>query len=189
MDMHVVLGVDVIERQSRGAKGFELGANLRFQLRPNARVKEEPHAGAYEILRERSVTIHEIGNVPRRENRTTVDDDHVQADAKRWHGASSRHGIVRRRGADHEAGGAEDSFAVSALDRLVDGARKAEVVSGDDDLSHGLGMPSLTGVASEDRSRPSYSARGRREAWPARHRQRCGNRRNLHAPSRDTAAW
>ena len=47
--MHVVMGIDVIERKTRLAEGFKLGTDLGLQLFPYPRPEEEVHSGIDEI--------------------------------------------------------------------------------------------------------------------------------------------
>ena len=46
MQMHMVVCVDMVQSETREAKGFELRPDFRFQLALHPRVKKELDAGA-----------------------------------------------------------------------------------------------------------------------------------------------
>jgi len=80
MQVHVVVGVGVIEDQAGGLKRLELGPNFRRQLPPDAGQEIISKTGAYEIAVESAVPVDEIWNALRRQNRPAPDDDEVQSD-------------------------------------------------------------------------------------------------------------
>ena len=59
MHVHVILKIDVMEREPGSGICLELRANLGFQRAARAGRKEKRHARVYEIARERAVAIDE----------------------------------------------------------------------------------------------------------------------------------
>jgi hypothetical protein len=78
VDVHVILRVHVVEHESAGGEGFELRADLVFQLTAHAWAKKEVDARANEIGRELSAAVDEIRHALGREKRTTVDEYDMQ---------------------------------------------------------------------------------------------------------------
>ncbi len=141
MDVHVVLRVDVIERQTRLRERFELRANLGLQLAARTGMKEIAHARRDEVAWEIAVAIDQIRNLRRRQLRASVHKNDVQPDRKRRQRTCARDGILRTGSSDHQAGRSQNPFAVRALDRIVDGRREAEIVRGYDQLARGSNAP------------------------------------------------
>jgi len=56
----------------------------------------------------------------------------MQPDAQLRQASGARHGVGRRRGADHQARGTEDAVRMRPFDGVVDLRRQAEIVGGDD---------------------------------------------------------
>ena len=79
MQVHVVMGIRVIEGQAGGLKGLELGPNFRSQLPPDAGQEKISKTGAHQITVEQAVFIDEIGNAFRGQHRFAPDDDEVQS--------------------------------------------------------------------------------------------------------------
>ena len=72
MQMQVLVGVDMIERQAGRAEGLELGADFCRQLAANLRQKEEPHAGAGHVAVESTVGADQGRNRGGRRHRASV---------------------------------------------------------------------------------------------------------------------
>ena len=62
----------------------------------------------------------------------TAQQGQMQAHSQVWVLAGEGHGFLASSFVHHQAGGGQNSFAMSADDRLVDGGRTAEVVGVDD---------------------------------------------------------
>jgi hypothetical protein len=60
----------------------------------------------------------------------------MQANAERGQGARTRDRIVHGRSAHHQARRGEDPFSMGALDGVVHGQRKTEVIGCDDECLH-----------------------------------------------------
>ncbi len=90
MDVHVVLRIDVIERQTRLRECFELRADLGLQLTPRAGMKEIAHARGDEVGWEVAVAIDQIRNVRRRQLGASVHENDVQPDCERGQRACAR---------------------------------------------------------------------------------------------------
>ena len=114
------------------AKRLELRADLARELTPNSRQKEKPKAGARHVSVEPAVAPHEAADFGARQSRRAVDQDQMQADPQVRQPARARHGVGRRRGRDHQAGGRQNAVPVRLLDGLVDGGVEAEIVGADD---------------------------------------------------------
>ena len=80
--MHVVVRVHVIQRETALREGFELSRDLRPQLRPDSRAKEDAHPGTEEIVEERSVGPHQKWDLLRREDGASLHQHEMQTHAQ-----------------------------------------------------------------------------------------------------------
>lgn len=131
MNVHVRLRVCVVERQPGGGETLELRADLRFELRARARFEEEAHTGARQVRQERTASIDEVGDAPGRQNRAAVNEHDVQADGEIGKSQCACDGVNRRRRADHQTRGTQNTVAVSEFDCFVDFGCGAEIVGVD----------------------------------------------------------
>jgi hypothetical protein len=105
MEVHVVVGIDVVERQSGCVERFELGPDLTRELAANARENEKSDAGTGHVPVEPALTAEEMGDLLLAENRMAVDQVQMQADAKLGKTMGAGHRIGRRLASDHQARG------------------------------------------------------------------------------------
>ena len=103
--MKMFVGVDVIQRQPICRKGFELGADLGGQLSSDPREKEKPDAVAGHPVAETTFCVDEIRDDGVRQDRLTVGQHQMQADAQTRKSASSRNRVGRGRCRNHQTGG------------------------------------------------------------------------------------
>ena len=132
MQVEVVMSVDVVERQTGGAKRRELRVDLRGELATHPRASEYVDADLHQVSAQPPIPIHEIRDALGRQRRKPVDQYQVQTDPQGRQAA--RHGDRLGRGASahHQAGGRENAALMRDLDGLIDLRRKAEVVGRDD---------------------------------------------------------
>jgi hypothetical protein len=136
MHVHVILRIDVVERQPGQRKTLELGSNFGRKLRPCTRSKEEANPGTDQIRQKRPVIVNEIRNPPRRQNGAAMNEYHVQPHRKIGQPPRSFNRIGRGRRTDHQACGAQHAVAMCPLYRLVDFRRNPEIVSGENQPLH-----------------------------------------------------
>jgi hypothetical protein len=132
MQMEVLVGIDMIEREAGRGKGRELGLDLGGKLAPHRRLQGNVKAHPRHIRPELPIGADEARDALRRQGRPAFDQHQVKADPKPRHGPCPRHGIGRGRRRDHQAGGRQHAFAVGLFDGVVDRVREAEIVGGDD---------------------------------------------------------
>ena len=80
--MHVLVSVDVIERQPSCAKRFELRSDLNGELVPHPRQKVKSKAGAHHSTVEHAGIVDETPYGAKRRARPSLDEDDVQPDAQ-----------------------------------------------------------------------------------------------------------
>lgn len=132
MQLHMVVGVHMIERQAGRAKTLELGANLGGELTPHLCKCEEAHAGKNQPGRKQSISADEIGNTLGRKDGTAADQNEMQPDPERRQTSRPLYRVLRRRRPDHQTRGIENALAVRPLDRFVDGNGSAEIIARND---------------------------------------------------------
>lgn len=134
MQMHMVVSVDMIERETGLEELLQLRANFRLQLLSCRRTEEEIDTRAHEAGRESPVRLNEVGDAFRRENGSATDDNHVQAYPERGQAVRALDRIGRRRRAYHQARRGKDSLPMRMFDRLIDRDAETEVVARHDEL-------------------------------------------------------
>ncbi len=127
--MPVFVTIDVIERQTRRRKRIELRGNLPGNLPARPWIERDPDAGRDHVVAEIAGRADQRGQVRRRQDGTSVDQDDMQADPQRWHSLRASDRVGRCRSSDHEACGGQDAVSMRRLDRFVDLTRETEVVS------------------------------------------------------------
>jgi hypothetical protein len=132
VNVHVLVGIHMVERQAGGAKCLELGADLHRELTANPRQSKKPNAGASHIRIETAVAAHQTGDFGARKARMTIDEHQMQADPQIWQATGARHGVSRGGGANHQACGRQNAAPVRLLDSFVDGGIEPEIVCADD---------------------------------------------------------
>ena len=132
MDMEVLVGVHVIERQAGCAESLELRGDLGGELAARACLEGEVEAETLHVAPHQPLPVGEVGKRLGRQGRPRLDQDEMQPDPQRGDPARSFDGIGGTGRGDHQAGGGEDTVAMGLLDGLVDLAAEAEIVGGDD---------------------------------------------------------
>ncbi len=168
VEVHVLVRVDMVEREAGRAKGRELRANFGRQLAADLRQKEKTHASAHHIAVELAAAPHQTGNFGRRQQRAAVDQIQMQPDMQIGQAAGARHRVRRFRRADHQARGRQNAVPMRLFDRRVDRAVEPEIVGANDELlqasSLALGRPEPAATArlcvKDSRSRRHKRARG-----------------------------
>lgn len=133
MEVHVLMGVDVIERETGRAKGRELRPDLARQGAANRGQKKEPEAGPEEGVVECAVLAKEPFDFLPRRNRRALDENEMKADLEARHAPRPSHRIGGRRGADHQARGGENSVTMRFFDGLVDRLVETEIIRREDE--------------------------------------------------------
>jgi hypothetical protein len=124
------VSVDMIQGQSGIAKGGELRGHFPRDLKANPRLENELERYADEVVPQGALNIDQFGQLCRRQCRSSVYQDEVQADAEVWHPSGEANRMPSRRPGYHEASGAQDALTMRELDRLVHLLREAEIVGG-----------------------------------------------------------
>jgi hypothetical protein len=132
MQVKMLVGADVIERETGRAKGLELGADLSQHLPAHAGQKEHRRAGERHVRSKSPITIHKVRHGGGRQDWPRVRQREMQPD--REPGQPPRHFHSRRRRgcSNHEARGRERAFDMGDLNRAVHLIGEAEIVRGDD---------------------------------------------------------
>ena len=109
VQVKMLVGVDVVQLQSGGGKGGELGLDLGGQL--SAHLGQEKHggAGARHVGAEMAGGIHQVGNGGWRQDRLAAHQHQVQAHAQARKIAGAGHRIGGCRARHHQAGGGENA--------------------------------------------------------------------------------
>ena len=124
------VSVDMVEDQSGLAKGGELRGHFPRHLPASPRPEHEPKRHADEVVRQPALRIDQSGQLRRRQGRSSIHQDEVQADAQARHAPGKANRMPGSRPGYHEAGGAEHTLAMGELDRLVHLLGQAEIVGG-----------------------------------------------------------
>jgi len=137
MQMHMVMCIHVVQRESRLSKRFKLRAYFRFKLPPDVGVKEKPETRPREMGRKRSGCIHQIWNLPRGQDGSAFHQRQMEPDPERRESFRPFYGIPGKFGADHQACSGQNTLLVRFLDRRIDRQGQAEIVSGNNDSFQG----------------------------------------------------
>ena len=132
MQMEMLVSVDVIQWQTRFGERRELGLYFHCQLTPGVGDKEHGGSGAGHVVSEAAISVDESSQLGGRQRRLAIDQYQVQADTQVRHGFGAANGILRGRGADHQARGRQHTPPMGDLDRLIDAFGGPEIVRGND---------------------------------------------------------
>ena len=166
MQVHVLVRVDMVERETGRAKRLELGADFRGEPGPDAGREEKAEAGAELISVEPSVLPHQRSRVLRGGNtgapsiRTRCSPTRSPGRRRALITASAAAGAATIRLAQ-----VEDAVAVRSLDRLVDGDVAPEIVGADDQ------PPRVAFVSRDSRTNVAESRQTGSRSQPSRVRQ------------------
>ena len=134
VQVEMLVGVHMVQRQSGGGEGRELGLDLRGELATHRRAEEEIHPGPDHVLAEEALAIDEVRHPLRRQHWPALDQDQMEPDAQARQTSSPGDGIARPGLARHQACRRQNAVPVGLLDGLVDLARQPEVIGRDDEL-------------------------------------------------------
>ncbi len=130
----MLVGVDMVERQSGRAEGLKLRADLARELPPHSRQEKKAETGSHHPVVEVAGFIDEIADRVEWCNRASFDQYEMQANPQAGQPPGPRHCVFRRRCAHHQTGAGQDTVAMGGFDRLVDCRMESEIVSADDEL-------------------------------------------------------
>jgi hypothetical protein len=132
MKVHVLVSVDVIEREAGCAKRCELRPDLGRELAANAREDRKSNAGAGHVPVEPTVPAEELRDLHLGQNGVPLSQVQVQADPEFRQTMGAGYRIGRRPAAYHQARGRQDPVPMRRFDSLVDQRAEAEIVGADD---------------------------------------------------------
>ncbi len=135
MQMVVLVHVDVIQLQTRGAKSRELRVDLVAQLRPQPPRSDKIEAQPNEIAAHLTRPIDKPRNLFGGQHRLCVDHDQMQAHPQLGQTPCACDRVGRRRPRHHQACRAEDTAAMRDLHSFIDLLGQAEIVGGYDQLT------------------------------------------------------
>jgi len=136
VEVHVFVGVGVVELQAGGGVGGELGVDFGAKLAAGGGGEEVFYAQGGLVLREFAVRRGDVREGGVAEEGGAVDQDEVEAGVQGGEGFGAGDGVLRGGGGDHEAGLGEDAVLVRLLHRLVDRDGEAKVIGGEDGVLH-----------------------------------------------------
>ena len=130
--MHVLVSVDVVEREAGCAKRCELRSDLGRELAANARKGEKLKAGASQVPVELPVVAEQLWDLHLGQNGAPLGQVQVQADPEFGQTMGAGYRIGRRLASHHQARGRQDPVPVRLFDSLVDQRAEAKIVGADD---------------------------------------------------------
>ncbi len=151
MQMHVVVGVHVIQGKSCLLKRLKLGTDLGLKLPPDSGPEEEVESGSYKMRGEFALCIHEVRQLRGRQYRFPLHQHQMEAHPQRRQVSRPLYGVLGGARTYHQTRCSQDAALVCFDDGLVYWDGKAEIIPGDDDSPHG--------PVSFDTSRPSRVTR------------------------------
>src|SRR5262249_52979459 len=81
VQMHVIMGIDVVEGDAGGSKGIELRPDFPLELPPRRRREEPADSRTEQVIWKRPARIDQVGNLFRRKGRATIDEHDMQTHA------------------------------------------------------------------------------------------------------------
>jgi len=132
VQLHVLVGIHMIERQTSRPERVELSPDLFPELLAHLRQKEKPDTSAPQVPIELVGPAEEAAHLRRRQHRTPVDQHQMQADMQFGQSPRARNRIGGGGGAYHQARGRQDPVAMRLFDGLIDGRVEPEIVGADD---------------------------------------------------------
>ncbi len=133
MQMHVLVGVQMVQPKAGGREGGELRTDFGRELAAGTRAEEVGHTEPKLRGRELAVGVNDVRNSGGGQHRRSLDRHQMQSDGKGRQRLGPPHRVRRGGSSDHQAGGGEHAVAVRPLHRLVDQFRQTEIVGGDDE--------------------------------------------------------
>jgi hypothetical protein len=132
MKVHVLVSVDVVERQTACSERRELRLDLVRELPANAGKHQKSDAGAGHVPVELAVFGDELWDLERRQNGMTFDQVQMEPDPKLRQPARAGHCIGRRLATDHQARGRQNPMPMRLFNGLVNGWVETEIVGAND---------------------------------------------------------
>lgn len=134
MHVQVEVAVHVGERKARLAEALELGADLPAELVPGGRAGLVDEARDGRAVAKAALSVHQVGNLRGRQDRTPRDDHEMESDGEPGMRAGGRDRLLPRVARHHEARARQHAAFVRLDDGAVDSPREAEVVARDDEV-------------------------------------------------------
>ena len=160
VQMHVLVRVDVVERETGRAKRLELRPDFGREQSACLRAEEKPQTGSKRVVVEAAVAANEAAEFLRRQDRIAVDQHEVKTDMEVRVAPCPRDGVGRSWGTDHQASGGQDAVAMRPLDRLIDRNIATEIIGGDDQPPEAQGQLAISRSRRNwKNSRPSRTRR------------------------------
>jgi hypothetical protein len=130
----MLVSVDVVKRQSCGAEGLELGADLRQHLSSHTRQKKYRGACSRHIRPEPPAPIDQIRYRVSRQDGPSVYQREMEPYRQPREPARHLDGSGRRRPCDHQAGRGEQAFVMRDFNGPVDLVGEAEIIRRDNKI-------------------------------------------------------
>jgi len=134
--MEVMMGIDVIECEAGCTEGVELRANFAFHLPARRSAAEDPDSCAERIVQEAPIWPNQIGNLPGRQNRTSIDQNEMKSDAEPGQPFGARDRIGSSGRGHHQAGSGQNAASMALFDRFVDRKSETEIICRDNEPFH-----------------------------------------------------
>jgi len=119
MQVHVLVSVDVVEREAGCSKRCELRPDLGRELAANAREDRQSDAGARHVPVELAVSAEELRDLHLGQNRVTFGQVQMQADPEFRQTMGAAYRIGRRLAPHHQARGRQDPVSMRLFNGLV----------------------------------------------------------------------
>jgi hypothetical protein len=103
VEVKMMVGVDVVERQAGRLERRELCLDLGRKLPPDPGTKEDIPPHPEHVGAQPSLLIDKVRYAVRRHKRPTVDENEMKPDPQRRQAARARHGIFERPTTHHQA--------------------------------------------------------------------------------------
>jgi len=130
--MKVMVGIDVVQRQTGRSIRPELRLDFRCKLPAHARPEEYGDARTHEVAAQSPLRVDQIRYAFRWQDWWAIDEHEVQTNAKRRQTKRAGDRVAGRRTAYHQACRRQDALRVRELDAFIDLRCQAEIVGRDD---------------------------------------------------------
>jgi hypothetical protein len=128
MHVEMLVSIDVVHLKPDPAKASKLRANLGVNLATQLWREVESHAEAKGVAREPPVRLHETRYLVGWQHGAGIEQRQMQAYTEGRQGACALYRILHGRCTHHQACRRENPLSMGALDGIVHGQRKTEVV-------------------------------------------------------------
>jgi hypothetical protein len=134
MQVKMLVSVDMVEGQSCGAEGLELGADLRQHLSSRTRQKKHRGACSRHVRSEPPARINQIGHRVSRQDGPSLHQRQMEAYRQPREPPRQLHGGGRRRPTDHQARRGEQPFLMRDFNGAINLFGEAEIVRRDNKI-------------------------------------------------------